>query len=279
MHGSLTICRLPWPAQPPPNSRPWPHLHPTSFLLPLPAKTKPSFSLHFSPHNSKPQWRNSQFDPTITPFFLAPLIPTVHFSTQFQPLAWFLAPISFDWASGFSVASRRRKTSRAAKRLPLFFLGFESMNRSELGPFRNLKTIRALEMGLVKWVLIRIGRRGRMFPRGINWLAPLRLPSLFATWIRFVPLFLWLLDLIERVVVLMGFDLSSFFEVFLWDFFPFLLWSLAGEFKRCYNSNVAPVWVEFFCGWIGSVIFLLGLCSEPAAWWVACQDIWWEVSN
>lgn len=58
--------------------------------------------------------------------------------------------------------------SKAMKRFPLFFLAYESMHPSELGLFRNLKTIRALEKGLAKWGFIRIGRRGGMFLIDIN---------------------------------------------------------------------------------------------------------------
>ena len=58
--------------------------------------------------------------------------------------------------------------SRSTKRFPLFFSGSVSMNRGELGLLRDLKTIRAMEMEWMKWGLIRIGRRGRMFLMDIN---------------------------------------------------------------------------------------------------------------
>lgn len=53
----------------------------------------------------------------------------------------------------------------------------------------------------------------------------------------------------------------------------------AGEFERCYNSNVAPVGVEFFGRWVGAVIILLGVRIEPVARRLACKDIWWAVSS
>jgi len=58
--------------------------------------------------------------------------------------------------------------SRSTKRFPLFFSVSVSMNRGELGPLRNLKTTRAMEMDWMKWGLIRIGRRGRMLLIDIN---------------------------------------------------------------------------------------------------------------
>lgn len=197
-------------------------------LFPLKkSKEKTHFTRQFSPQNSKPQWRISQFDPIITPFSLTPLVktPTLQFSTQFLPLAWFLTPISFDYACEFAVASRRKKMSKAMKRFPLFFLAYESMHPSELGLFRNLKTIRALEMGLAKWGFIRIGRRGGMFLIDINWLALRRLPSLFVTWIRFGPLFFvtfefywikcWWVSIFAMGV--------SVFRCFLWDLLGFVV--------------------------------------------------------
>lgn len=53
----------------------------------------------------------------------------------------------------------------------------------------------------------------------------------------------------------------------------------AGEPECCYNPNVAPVRVELFSSRFGSVILLLGVCSEPIARRVACQDIRWTVSS
>lgn len=52
---------------------------------------------------------------------------------------------------------------------------------------------------------------------------------------------------------------------------------MAGELEYRYNTNVTPVWMELICGWLGPVIFLLGLCLEPVAWWLAFQDFWWQV--
>ncbi|XP_078154632.1 putative anion transporter 5, chloroplastic [Carex rostrata] len=47
-----------------------------------------------------------------------------------------------------------------------------------------------------------------------------------------------------------------------------------GEFDHCNNSNVTPIWVEFNHSRIGAILFLLGLCSQPITWWLACQIIW-----
>ena len=58
----------------------------------------------------------------------------------------------------------------------------------------------------------------------------------------------------------------------------FCLLNHVGELECCYYSNVTPIWVEFIGGWIGSIIFLLGLRVESTAWGMACQGIWWEVS-
>ncbi|RVW43797.1 putative anion transporter 6, chloroplastic [Vitis vinifera] len=43
---------------------------------------------------------------------------------------------------------------------------------------------------------------------------------------------------------------------------------MAGESECCYNSNVAPIWVEFIHCWIGPIIFLWGyaLSQLPGGW-------------
>lgn len=61
-------------------------------------------------------------------------------------------------------------------------------------------------------------------------------------------------------------------------FFLFFIFDWAGESECCYNSNVAPIWVEFIYCWIGPIIFLLGIRIKSIAWGVACKDFWWKVS-
>ena len=52
------------------------------------------------------------------------------------------------------------------------------------------------------------------------------------------------------------------------------LLTILGEFEHCNYSNVTPIWVEFDHSRIGAILFLLGLCSQPITWWLACQIIW-----
>ena len=77
------------------------------------------------------------------------------------------------WSSGFSVASKRKKTSKTLTRFLKYSPDSASMN--------STSPVRVPRVGLIG-----IGRRGRIFPRGINSLERRRWPLLFATWIRYL---------------------------------------------------------------------------------------------
>ena len=134
----------------------WPCLH----QVPEELTTSPAFILALtkphSQHHEQPQYSSSTTN-SITlnciPFLL--------------------------WSSGFSVVSKRKKISKRLTRLLLgCSLDWESMIWTS-----RVRVLR--RAGLAKWVLIGIGRRGRIFPRDINLLEPPRWPLLFATWIRY----------------------------------------------------------------------------------------------